>query len=375
MAIDTKSLGPPRSIEDLLAFRKFLLFGASAGALEVESFLLARGKTIVGFLDNAPQKRGTLFRGRPVSPPSDLDSILDKDTAIIISSAYQVEIAEQLIMDLAVDPACIFPFVSEMFHKHFGAAAIEDHINAIEQLFDLVADQESRDYIEDLIRFRWTMDPRNLKRNPCLVGFYEYQSTNGSASHRVGPFPGDRIIDCGAFNGDTARAFLHRLDQDCEIIAIEPVTTNYDALAKWIDEERLDAKVTPLKLGVGATRSTMTIEVAPDAEDPRATLTLSKNERRTEEVSIESIDGIVNGAQNKIDYVKIDIEGFEPEALRGAANVLNRDRPDLAIAGYHKAEHLWELPQLIANIEPSYRFFVGHHPAAPYECEFFCTAR
>ena len=375
MTIDTRKLGPSRSIEDLLAFETFFLFGASAGAKEVESFLHARDKDVAGFLDNDPKKHGTVFRDRPVIAPSELKSMLTADAAIIISSAYQVEIAEQLVGDLGVSPAQVFPFVSEMFHKHFGAAAVEGHPEAIGRLFDLVADQESQDYLENLIKFRWTMDPRNLRRNPCLVGFYDYAPSQSDKNDRVGPFRGDRIIDCGAFNGDTARAFLERLDQDCEIIAIEPVTTNYDALAKWVNDERLEAKVTPLRLGVGAERSTMTIDVALDSEDPRASLMLPKKERRTEEVSIESIDGIVNGGPKKIDYVKIDIEGFEPEALRGAANVLNRDKPDLAIAGYHKAEHLWELPQLITRIEPTYRLFVGHHPAAPYECEFFCTAR
>ena len=375
MAIDLSKLGPARSIDDLLQFSKFFLFGASAGAVEVEDFLLSRNKSIVGYLDNSPAKHGSLFRGRMVIDPTTLFDHIDGQTAIIISSAYQVEIAEQLINTLDIDPSQVFPFVSEMFHKHFGAAAVGEHLEAINRLKEMVADQESRDYIDNLIRFRWTMDPRELKRNPCLTGFYDYRPIHAQPGSDVGPFKGDRIIDCGAFNGDTAKAFLERLDNDCEIIAIEPVTANYDALSQWVDTSGLETRVTPLKLGVGETRATMTIEIAADAEDPRATLANTKNSAQSEEVAIESIDSIVNGGPNKIDYVKIDIEGFEPEALRGAAGVLNRDRPDLAIAGYHKCEHLWELPQLITQIEPSYKIFVGHHPAAPYECEFFCTAR
>lgn len=375
MTIDYATFGPSRSVDELLEFHKFYLFGASAGAAEVEAFLGARDKDVIGFLDNAPQKHGTIFRGRTIFDPATLSSMMDADSAIIISSAYQVEIAEQLVSDLGIAANSVFPFVSEMFHKHFGAASVETHATDIERLMSAVADRESREYIANLIRFRWTMDPRVLKRNPCLAGFYDYQPTSANGAGRIGPFKGDRIIDCGAFNGDTARSFLERLDQDCEIIAIEPVTTNYDALSSWIDANGLDLKVTPLKVGVGENRATMTIDIAPDEEDPRATVTLHKNNTQTEEITIESIDAIVNGSENKIDYVKIDIEGFEPEALKGAKAVLNRDRPDLAIAGYHKAEHLWELPQLIAALEPAYKFYVGHHPAAPYECEFFCTAR
>lgn len=367
--------GTPRSIKDLLHFDKFFLFGASSGAVEVERFLAARQKEIVGFVDNATQKHGTLFRGKMVFDPQSLTEFADDSTAIIISSAYQVEIADQLIGKLGIEACRVFPYVSDMFQNHFGASVLTKHSSRVETLLTRVADEESRDYIENLLRFRWTMDPRALQRNPCLTGFYDYKPTAANGKGGVGPYKGDRIIDCGAFNGDTARSFLDRLGQDCEIIAIEPVTTNYDALSEWITDQDLGAKVTALKLGVGATRSTMRIEISEGSEDPRATLAGTKHDTHTEEISIESIDGIVNGSTNKIDYLKIDIEGFEPEALQGAANVLNRDRPDLAIAGYHKAEHLWELPELISQIEPSYRFFVGHHPAAPYECEFFCTAR
>ncbi len=375
MTIDTSTLGPARSVSDLLKFDKFYLFGASAGAIDIESFLGAQGKEIVGFADNASVKHGTLFRGRTVYDPARLPAMLDDQTAIVIASAYQVEIADQLISDLKIPLAQIFPYISDMFQNHFGQAAVEGHTQDVQWLMDRVADAESRRYIENLIAFRWTMDPRTLQRNPCLKGFYDYKPAASNGHAVVGPRKGDRIIDCGAFNGDTARSFLERLDRDCEIIAIEPVSSNYDSLAQWIAKEQLGTKVTPLKIGVGEQRATMAIEIVSDTEDPRATLAHDKHSGQTEEVAIESIDGIVNGSEAQIDYLKIDIEGFEPEALRGAAQVLQRDKPDLAIAGYHKAEHLWELPQLIRQIEPSYRIFVGHHPAAPYECEFFCTAR
>ncbi len=245
MAIDLSKLGPSRSIDDLLAFSKFFLFGASAGAIEVENFLLSRNKSIVGYLDNSPAKHGTLFRGRMVIDPTTLFDHIDGQTAIIISSAYQVEIAEQLIDQLDIKPSQVFSFVSEMFHKHFGAAAVTEHLEAINRLKDMVADQESRDYIDNLIRFRWTMDPRELKRNPCLTGFYDYRPLHAQTTSDVGPFKGDRIIDCGAFNGDTAKAFLDRLDNDCEIIAIEPVTANYDALSQWVDSNGLEATGNP----------------------------------------------------------------------------------------------------------------------------------
>jgi len=46
-------------------------------------------------------------------------------------------------------------------------------------------------------------------------------------------------------------------------------------------------------------------------------------------------------------YIKIDIEGVEPEALRGASQVLRRYQPVLAVCTYHRSDHLWQISNLV----------------------------
>jgi hypothetical protein len=74
-----------------------------------------------------------------------------------------------------------------------------------------------------------------------------------------------------------------------------------------------------------------------------------------------------------IDLIKIDIEGFELDALSGARQVIQTWKPDLAIAGYHKFSHMWEVTEAILALEPGYVIHAGHHPSAAYEIEFYCT--
>lgn len=57
----------------------------------------------------------------------------------------------------------------------------------------------------------------------------------------------------------------------------------------------------------------------------------------------------------------MDIEGAEMEALKGAENILKRDKPKLAICLYHKREDMWEIPYLIKSIKPEYKFFIRHY--------------
>ena len=66
-------------------------------------------------------------------------------------------------------------------------------------------------------------------------------------------------------------------------------------------------------------------------------------------------------------YVKMDIEGAEPEALIGMQKILNKEPPILAISVYHRMDHLWALPLLIQSFSDQYHFFLRPHGAAVWD--------
>jgi hypothetical protein len=57
----------------------------------------------------------------------------------------------------------------------------------------------------------------------------------------------------------------------------------------------------------------------------------------------------------------MDIEGAEPDALRGAATLIREKSPLLAISCYHQQDHLWSIPLLIQSLNPDYRFYLRPH--------------
>ncbi len=59
--------------------------------------------------------------------------------------------------------------------------------------------------------------------------------------------------------------------------------------------------------------------------------------------------------------IKLDIEGFERPALRGAAGLIARQPPVLAVSAYHFADDLWKIPLLIHELNPTYRFAIRHY--------------
>ena len=63
----------------------------------------------------------------------------------------------------------------------------------------------------------------------------------------------------------------------------------------------------------------------------------------------------------RVDYIKLDIEGAELDALHGAAKTITRWKPKMAICAYHKREDLWTLPTYIKSLRPDYEFQFRHY--------------
>ena len=62
-----------------------------------------------------------------------------------------------------------------------------------------------------------------------------------------------------------------------------------------------------------------------------------------------------------ITFIKMDIEGSEIPALRGAKEIIETQKPKLAICVYHKPEDIWEIPELILDYVPEYRLYLRHY--------------
>ncbi|MBS4760842.1 MAG: FkbM family methyltransferase [Clostridium sp.] len=94
------------------------------------------------------------------------------------------------------------------------------------------------------------------------------------------------------------------------------------------------------------------------------------------ECKLISIDEFVeeNNIQ-KVDFIKMDIEGAEPNALKGAKQTIINNKPKMALSVYHSPEHLYSLMLYLNDLNLGYKFYLGHHRTYLYETVLYCIAK
>jgi len=167
------------------------------------------------------------------------------------------------------------------------------------------------------------------------------------------------IIDAGAYIGDSSFVF-NRYFRPERIYAIEPDNNNYKILRESLIVNKMK-NVVPLKLALYKRNGYLNFESGNFLSSA-----LTNNEKGNL-VKVVTIDTLVENLNLKrLDFVKMDIEGSEFDALKGSVGVLRTFKPDLLIAVYHKGSHLFEMPAWLKENFPYYNFrFVAMNAASP----------
>lgn len=169
----------------------------------------------------------------------------------------------------------------------------------------------------------------------------------------------ENMIDCGAYNGDTAREAINCLPSLKEIIAVEPDEKTYCKLKKYADGEE--------RVKVRAVKGALWEEDAlgnfmSSGNRNSSVCATSSYEYKNREVDLITLDGICDF---RADYIKYDVEGAEKEALFGSCHIIERDKPTLLVSVYHKSRDLFSLPLLINEKWGGYKLHLRRKRCLP----------
>lgn len=185
--------------------------------------------------------------------------------------------------------------------------------------------------------------------NSFLLEQYRYHSSDATVQVNAG----DVVLDGGGCWGDTALYFATRTGVSGKVHIFEFAPSNLRLLRQNL--ERNPALAAVCEVHEKALWDAGGTVLHFDEAGPGTSLGKGSMDAHT-----VSIDEWAE-THGKVDFIKLDIEGAEGRALRGAAKTLTGQRPRLAVALYHSLEDFVELPRLIDQMASGYQFFLGHY--------------
>jgi FkbM family methyltransferase len=144
--------------------------------------------------------------------------------------------------------------------------------------------------------------------------------------------PGDVVLDLGANIGYFTVLLAARVGAEGRVVAYEPLASNADLLARSVRENGFDARVVLRRAAVGEAAGQLELAFVPEdrATNSGGAFLLAPGTspplgHQTSRVPVVALDA--EDLPGRVALLKIDVEGAEPQALRGARRLLERDRP------------------------------------------------
>lgn len=233
----------------------------------------------------------------------------------------------------------------------------DDHEEELQKLADMLEDDFSRFTLERLLAYRKTNDAKYLKGIVVRPQYFQKDI--------FGPVQDEVFVDGGAFIGDTLDAFMKEFTGGYKkIYSWEPDESNIKFLQRRQEKYK---NITVLPYGLWSEET----ELCFDQQGNSNSAIVEQNGQTAQYVKVNSIDNLC--ADEKITFIKMDIEGSELAALHGAENVIKRDKPRMAICIYHKPEDLYAIPFWIKSAVPEYKLYIRQHSRSWTETVVYAT--
>ena len=285
-----------------------------------------------------------------------------KDLCVIISSPkYKREIITILqkkwqgvpIYSFETEIYCNFIKDIEVYRKY-----LLDHYSEIEDIYKFLADEESKETLDYILKGRITGNQDYFSDVMVPNQYFPDKIIDLGES--------ETIIEVGSNDGGTLLDLLDKLNRKYnKIYCFEPDVKCINLIKEKIKKEK-DDRIVLIEKGAGNNEEILYFKT--DAEKGASRVV----DKGTYDYSIQ-VTCIDKEISEPISYIKMDIEGMELDALKGAEKIIKASRPKLAICIYHKPEDIIEIPHYIKKMVPSYKMYLRHHNYGAAETVLYCV--
>jgi FkbM family methyltransferase len=344
------------------------IYGTGTFGRDTLEFCHQLGLKVESFVDHTPKSQGSIKNCISVE-----DLPIQKDITVILGVC-------NLFGDLRKISSLILsrnPFAKILTPVHFAklclanglvlenywltgdTSYLSDQKGEIEGLKQLLADEQSRELVDQIVKYRIDGFVEDLPNPEPFEDQY-------LPSEIPTPPNSLNMLELGSFKGEDLERFLSRSKELKFALCLEPDLENYQALVLQI--KKLGAQnVFPLP--IGAWEVTSQLKFAANGQTGAQLHDLGENM-----ILALRMDELVGSSF--INYIKMDIEGAEIPAIEGLKNTISMQKPHLAISVYHKPSDLWEIPFKVNLIAPfAYSFFLRVYGHQTFDTVLYCVPK
>lgn len=194
-----------------------------------------------------------------------------------------------------------------------------------------------------------------VEPNAVLTIPSEYRNNTSQYFDLFTPCEHETFVDCGCYDGSTAFHFAGwcgRSGYD-KIWCFEPDKGSYEICRALLDGWT-DCGLYPY----GISDKSGTVSFASGRKE-ESRIVSQTGQDSCENIEVVDLDGFLQG--ERVTFIKMDIEGAELDALRGASRIIAEQKPKLAVSIYHRPEDIIEIPGFILSLRPDYRLYIRHY--------------
>jgi FkbM family methyltransferase len=234
---------------------------------------------------------------------------------------------------------------------------------------------------------RWSLNHYSIEGDN---GPIEFHSTSGGVlsfflleqyaykhgDERIQVQPNDVVLEGGSCWGDSALYFADKVGRQGKVYCFEFTSDNLDILRQNINfNHKLKNRIEIVTKALWNT-SDKTLSYSITGPSTSVARKSQGNTREMEQVKTISIDDFFKQKKiEKVDFIKMDIEGSELRALYGSEHTIIKHKPKLAISLYHKPEDFITIPFYLNSLSLGYEFFLDHFTSIHWETVLFARTK
>ena len=319
-----------------------VIYGASETGIQIARLLRQHGIEPTAYaVDHAYYSSSRFFDGAQVWDFSLLRKHSDKVVAVLAIGAESV--VRSFLGDRSLKKFVFPAFLGKIAPIDYDF--IRNNQEKFQETYDCLADELSKKTMLAYLNLKisgditWNLDVCKHEPEYFISDLFQVPE-NGV------------YVDCGAYRGDTIEGFVNWCHGNYDhIYAMESESLNVAALRLYTEINGWhDVEIIPKATWEKEEKLFFNMEGVYGAN--------VSNDKGQFEVEGCSIDNILHGS--RVDFIKMDIEGAELNALRGAEKSIRRYHPSLAVCAYHRTDDLITLPQYINSLG-GYHLYLRKH--------------